>query len=89
MVTKMIKSYLLFTTPTCPSCPPVKEFLSELEAKGMLHGENIDVGNDQGYEKATQFSINRSPTVVLFDEQKQEVARAYNVQEIKSIVYDY
>ncbi|HLC68437.1 MAG TPA: glutaredoxin domain-containing protein [Candidatus Bilamarchaeaceae archaeon] len=85
----MVTSYLLFTTPTCPSCPPLKKLLSELEVKGALKGENIDVTSNGGYEKAMEFHVNRAPTVVLFDENKNEVGRAHNVHEIKSIVYDY
>jgi len=86
---KMVKNYLLFTTPTCPSCPPVKNFLKELEQKGHLLGEHIDVTQGNGYEKAIIFSISKAPTVVFFDENQQEIGRANNISEIKSIVYDY
>lgn len=81
--------YYLFTTPTCPSCPAVKNFLKELETKGQVSGENIDVTQEQGYEKAINFNVSRAPTVVFLDETQREVARAYNINEIKSIVYDY
>lgn len=85
----MVKNYLLFTTPTCPSCPPVKSFLKELEQKGQLAGEHIDVTGDNGYEKAINFNISKAPTVVFFDEKQREIGRANNISEIKSIVYDY
>ncbi len=84
----MVKNYLLFTTPTCPSCPPVKSFLKELEQKGHLEGEHVDVTQGNGYEKAINFNISKAPTVVFFDSGK-EIGRANNISEIKSIVYDY
>ncbi len=85
----MIKNYLLFTTPTCPSCPPVKLFLKELELKGTVSGKLLDVTQDNGYEKAVELHISKAPTVVFFDENQREVGRANNVSEIKSIVFDY
>ena len=85
----MVKNYVLFTTPTCPACPTVKTFLKELETKGQVMGENFDVTQDAGYEKAINFNISKAPTVVFFDENKQEIGRANNVSEIKSIVFDY
>ncbi len=84
----MVK-YLLFTTPTCPSCPTVKSFLKELETKGRVAGENIDVTQEGGYERAVTFNVSKAPTVVFFDENQQEIGRANNISEIKSIVYDY
>lgn len=81
-------NYLLFTTPTCPSCPPVKALLKELETKGQVSGEQVDVTNDNGYEKAVNFNISKAPTVVFF-ESGREIGRAHNIGEIKSIVYDY
>ncbi len=86
----MVKKYLLFTTPTCPSCPPVKALLKELETKGVVQGELIMVGeNDSTYEKAAAYNISRAPTVVFFDENNNELGRANNTSEVKSIVYDY
>lgn len=85
----MVKTYLLFTTPTCSSCPPVKKFLSDLEARGTVSGEQVDVASAGGYEKAVHFGIHKAPTVILFDEEEREVGRAYSITEIKSIVYDY
>lgn len=85
----MTKKYMLFTTPTCIACPPVKSFIAELESRGLVNGERIDVGEEQGLERAIQYGISQSPTVILFDEQQQEIGRAHNVQEIKSIIFDY
>lgn len=85
----MVKQYLLFTTPSCPSCPPVKTFLKELEGKGTVCGKSLDVTQDEGYEKAVSFKICKAPTVVFFDEALQEIGRANNIPEIKSIVFDY
>ncbi len=83
-----MRKYVLFTTPTCPSCPPVRAFLKQLETRGELSGENVDVTAGNGYEKAVQFNISRAPTVVFFDENR-EIGRANNVSEIKNILFDY
>ena len=86
----MTKKYMLFTTPTCPSCPPVKALLKDLETRGMVKGELITVGADDGsYEKAAAYHITKAPTVVFFDEQDNELGRANNPSEVKSIVFDY
>lgn len=85
----MVRSYVLFTTPTCPACPSVKSFLSTLEVKSGLNGENVDVTTDSGSERAVKFGISKAPTVILFDENKNELGRAHNINEIKSIIYDY
>ncbi|MEK6981502.1 MAG: hypothetical protein AABX38_01105 [Candidatus Micrarchaeota archaeon] len=85
----MVKKYVLFTTPTCVACPPVKKYLAELETKGMLSGQNYNVASDEGYEQAVTCNVTRSPTVIFFDQNNREVARANNVSEIKSIIYDY
>ncbi len=84
----MGKKYVLFTTPTCPSCPAVKNYLNELETKGQLTGEKVDVTQNNGHVKAIKFNVSKAPTVVFF-ENDQEIGRAHNISEIKSIVFDY
>ena len=39
-----IRSYLLFTTPFCSSCPPVKEFVRKLPLEGSM----IDATDSEG-----------------------------------------
>lgn len=85
----MAKKYMLFTTPVCPACPPVKALLKDLEAKGMVKGELITVADDASYEKAERYHITKAPTVVFFDEQNNELGRANSTSEVKSIVFDY
>ncbi len=81
--------YVLFTTPYCPACPPVKTVLKELEQKGRISGENVDVTQENGYEKAIAFNVSRAPTVIFLDEANHEIGRANNASEVKSIVFDY
>ena len=85
----MVKNYFLFTTPTCPSCPPVKSFLNELEQRGEVAGTVFDVTKNDGYEQAIVFNVSKAPTVVFFDEKKQEIGRANSIGEIKNIIFDY
>lgn len=78
------KSYLLFTTPFCPNCPPVKAFMSRL---GM-EGTHVDATEEQGSQQAIQFGVRSVPTVVFLDEGKHEIGRANNVSSIRMMLSD-
>lgn len=80
----MIKSYKLFTTQTCPNCPPVKEFMQTVK----IEGEHIDATTDEGREEAIKNGIAAVPTVLFFDENKELVERAITVDDIKNILKD-
>jgi hypothetical protein len=77
-----IRSYLLFTTPFCSSCPPVKEFVRKLPLEGSL----IDATESEGGQKAESFGVMSVPTIIFLDENKQEVGRANSVSAIRSIL---
>lgn len=78
----MIKSYKLFTTPTCPSCPPVKKYMGTVEMKGKM----VDAGTPEGLEEAQKYSIREVPTVLFLDEKGKVVKEASSVDEIKEIL---
>ena len=78
----MIKSYKLFTTPTCPSCPPVKEFMGGVE----MEGEKIDAGTPEGLKEAQRYGIRAVPTVLFFDEKGEVFKEASSVDEIKEVL---
>jgi len=78
----MEKKYKLFTTPTCPNCPAVKEFLREVE----MEGEEINAANPDGAQEAAKFGIMSVPTVIFFNNSNEVVATARNLPEIKRIV---
>ena len=78
----MIKSYKLFTTPTCPNCPPVKERMKTVE----LEGKEIDAATDEGREEAIKHGVMAVPTVLFFDEKGNVVKKANSVDEVKQIL---
>jgi len=78
----MIKSYKLFTTSTCPNCPPVKKFMGSVEMKGKI----VDAGTPEGLKEAQKYGIRAVPTVLFFDEKREVVKEANSVDEIKEIL---
>ena len=72
--------YLLFTTPTCPNCPSVKEHMKTIKIKG----EFVDASTDDGLKQATTFGVSSVPTVLFFndDDEKKVIAEAHNISDI-------
>jgi ribonucleoside-triphosphate reductase len=81
MEKQMIKSYKLFTTPSCPNCPAVKEYMKTIKIKG----EEIDASSDKGRNEAINLGIMSVPTIVFFDENGNEVKRANSIRELNKI----
>jgi len=75
--------YEFFARKTCPNCPPVKEYLENCAVEGSC----IDVDTEQGFERARELQILAAPTVVVFDAQGNEIARAHTAQEL-SVVFE-
>ncbi|MBI5176459.1 hypothetical protein HY995_00055 [Candidatus Micrarchaeota archaeon] len=76
-----VKKYVLFTTPYCVGCKPVKEFLK----RATIDGETLDASGE-GSEKAVEMGVRSVPTVVLLDERGGEVARASNVSTLRELL---
>lgn len=74
--------YEFYARKTCPNCPPVKEYLQNCPVEGTY----IDVDTEEGFEKARQLQILAAPTVVVFNAQGNEIARAHTAQELNSIL---
>ncbi|MCR4940297.1 MAG: hypothetical protein K5930_09365 [Treponemataceae bacterium] len=72
--------YEFFARKTCPNCPPVKEYLADV----TLPGSYIDVDSEEGLAKAAELGVFSAPTVILYDEDGVETARAHNVKELKA-----
>ena len=73
--------YEIFTRKTCPNCPPVKDFMSNLE----MPGRSIDVDTEEGLAEAAGKGVFASPTVIVYDSEGNETARAHNVEELSVI----
>lgn len=78
----MIKSYKIFTTPTCKNCPSVKEFMKTVE----LNGQEINAADPKGREEAMKKGIRSVPTILFFDEEGQHIETARSINEIKQIL---
>ena len=73
--------YILFTTPTCPNCPVVKEYMHESD----VEGEIVDASTPEGLTRAKELEISAVPTVVFFEDDK-EIGRANSVDETKNFL---
>ena len=77
-----IASFEIFTRKTCPNCPPVKEYMANV----ALNRIDVDVDTEEGIARASELGIFAAPTVVFFDAEGNEVARAHSVAEITEIL---
>ncbi len=71
--------YILFTTPMCPNCPPMKEFVKDLDV------EMVDASTPEGLEKAQKMNVSSVPTLIAMDGD-EEKGRGHTVEEVKNLV---
>ena len=76
-----IAYYNIFYSQFCRNCPPVKNFMDNLE----LNGENIDVSTDLGLDAAREYDVMSTPAVLLFDKNKNIIQKAHSIEELESI----
>jgi len=77
-----VSNYVLFTTPSCVSCVPVKDYLKELGLKGVV----VDASEGDGRRLAVENNVRSVPVVYFYDENSNEVGLARSVNEIKSLM---
>ena len=77
-----IASFEIFTRKTCPNCPPVKDYMANV----ALNRVDIDVDTEEGIARASELGVFAAPTVVFFDAEGNEVARAHSVAELAEIL---
>lgn len=71
--------YLKFYSPTCQPCQQVDQILQE---KGIEY-ESINVLEDK--ETRSKFGIIGVPTVIVLDDEGNEIKRAVGVHEIQKL----
>ena len=76
-----IASYDIFVRKTCPNCPPVKEYMANVNVQGNA----VDVDTPEGLSLAASKGVFAAPTVIVYDSNNTEIARAHNVEELTSI----
>lgn len=81
VISNQIASYDLFVRKTCPNCPPVKSYMANVK----LTGNMIDVDTPEGLSEAALKGVFAAPTVIVYNENHKEIARAHNVEELTAI----
>lgn len=71
--------YELYVRKTCPNCPPVKKFMSNVQMSGKI----IDVDTNEGLDSAATNGVFSSPTVIFYDENGTETNRCHSVEELQ------
>ena len=74
-------TYEMYTRKTCPNCPPVKEFMNNIE----MSGRSIDVDTEEGLAEAAKKGVFASPTVIFYNAAGVETARCHNVEELEAV----
>ena len=74
-------TFEMYTRKTCPNCPPVKEFMSNLD----MPGRSIDVDTAEGLAEAAKNGVFASPTVIFYNAAGVETARCHNVEELEAV----
>lgn len=71
----------LYTRMTCPNCPPVINFCSKID----IPQDSYNVDTPEGFEHARTNMVKAAPTVICYDAQNNEIARAYSEADLKKI----
>lgn len=77
-----IAKYSYFYRKTCPQCPPVKDFVTNL---GM-DGDIVDVDTEEGFNKALEFNVMATPTVIFFDEKGNTLFHGHELNKIQDAI---
>ena len=75
--------YKLFTTPLCPKCPAMKEFMAEQD---KVQGEVVNAHTPEGLAEARKFQVSSVPTVVFVDDAGTEVKRCGTQSEVEEVL---
>ena len=74
--------YKLFTTPMCPKCPAMKEFMSSQD----VEGEVVNAHTPEGLAEARKFQVSSVPLVVFVDDAGEEVQRCLTQGEVEEVL---
>ena len=75
--------YLLFTTTSCPKCPEVKAYVLEnINFDGVI----LDETNPEFPDKASEYGVTMAPTMIIFNDQEEEVFRGSEVYEMEDFL---
>lgn len=77
--------YLGFFGKSCPLCPVVKKYLEQLDLPGRIIE---DAAAESNIDLCRKHNVMSVPTVIFFDADSHEVARASSVSEIEQVLAD-
>lgn len=75
----IIGFYKVFHSHLCRNCPPVLDFLRNLN----IPGEEIDVSTESGLNSAKKYNIMSTPSVVLFDREEEVIDIVTSFEKLK------
>ena len=78
----------LFTKVDCPNCPPAKKLAEEIEAEKQLMVEYHNVDEADGLAESQFYTVLGTPTIVLCDDEDNEVASWRGEVPKKKEIYD-
>ncbi|MCX7787955.1 MAG: thiol reductase thioredoxin [Spirochaetes bacterium] len=76
-----VAEYRYFYRKTCPNCPPVKEYVSQLP----ISGKQVDVDTEEGLSEAKTYQILSTPTVLFFDRNGRPIIEAHTVDQLEDL----
>ncbi len=76
-----LAAYKIYTRKTCPNCPPVKNYMENVD----LPGQAINVDTNEGLADAAENGVFATPTVIFYNEVGTETARCHNVEELEAV----
>ncbi|MFC1478289.1 ribonucleoside triphosphate reductase [Candidatus Margulisiibacteriota bacterium] len=74
-----VTTYKMFYSDTCPNCPPVKNYMANLDLNGEMH----NASTEEGLNEARKYGVYSTPAVILFDEQNGIIRTAHTTSEIE------
>ena len=78
----MFEGFILFTTPMCPVCNELKEWLPTTDHKVEI----VDATTPEGRAKAIEFNICKVPTMISLDKNGQKAGEAYDFDTIQEML---
>ena len=68
-----MKTIKVFTSITCPNCPPAKAMGEKLKESGQ-NVQMLSINEAEGLAEAQLFGVMAVPTIIITDENDQEIA---------------
>jgi glutaredoxin len=79
---RMFEKFILFTTPMCPVCNEIKDWLSTTDYKV----EFVDAASPEGKAKAAKFNIINVPTMISLDKDGNRAGEATDLDGVQEML---